>query len=44
MSEQQIIENYLADYNQEEDFLGVDELGEEMYSAIAQHIQEQMYV
>lgn len=44
MSEQQIIENYLSDYNQEEDFLDVDELREEMYSAIVQHIQEQMYV
>lgn len=44
MSEQQIIENYLADHSQEEDFLDIDELGEEMYSAIAQHIQEQVYV
>lgn len=44
MSEQQIIENYLADYNFDDYSLDVEELGEEMYSAIAQHIQEQMYV
>lgn len=44
MSEQQIIENYLAEHNQEECNLDVEELGEEMYSAIAQHIQEQVYV
>ncbi|MGC3003748.1 hypothetical protein ACPF8X_36580 [Streptomyces sp. G35A] len=44
MSEQQIIKNYLAEHNFDEYSLDVDELGEEMYSAIAQHIQEKMYV